>query len=657
MRKLGKFINLVEKKGEKAHREAAAMGLKYKGFGYWVDPNSGQVTHKTEGDQLVAVEPDVETEKWQGDGPEQSGGMGPGGQMDKGGMSPMGNQPQMGMPIGSGQNVGPAGEPGAAQARKRLSWEPGPDGDTAVDGSEPPGDIPPDAFVGKTNYYQWVAGPKGTNYRNLSFDNIKNTFESAIREEEERKIPGARTMMRQAMGAKPRPATDAPFGRTIKQARDAVDQMKKGGQDVALGNQIASMMKIARKNKQRTYDNTGDLGTTGRDNLEFDKQQEMWKKLAKLPGVAKDGEAVQQMNKEISPLFSDPKFDLDQFGDDDFEEGGAFGQVAVTDDHVIKRGMIGPDEMKALFAMRKNPQFPTLVNGRFDGPFKHKSTTYNNPMGADNEKRPEGESQYWDPDEQSDFDDMYPTAPGTYAMTRAQGSPAYEMLEGLDDEGKEKAIKSFWRARAALHMAGFSHNDMHGGNIFLDEDGNSSIIDLGLAKDDPLSALMEGLGGADFEQGDDYQLSGLFGGSSIPEDFRDSFVDNMESVREMIQDQISLDPDDYDDYDADSDYSPNMTWKTQTMEDMMRGGIRMKKQRLEEIKEAIPAMGDREQVMKMIRALYKGISQSELEQRMANAFDKNVMSPEDQQTFRRANLFRRMRGEKPIVGKFFDIDD
>ena len=75
-----KFSTLItERKGEKAHREAEAMGLKYKGFGYWVDPSSGEVTHKTEGDQLVAVEPDVETEKWGGDGPEQGGMPGMGG--------------------------------------------------------------------------------------------------------------------------------------------------------------------------------------------------------------------------------------------------------------------------------------------------------------------------------------------------------------------------------------------------------------------------------------------------------------------------------------------------------------------------------------------------------------------------------------------------
>ena len=58
------FNQLIsEKKGQKAHKQAIAMGLKYKGFGYWVQPATGQVTHKTEGDQLVEVDPEVESEK------------------------------------------------------------------------------------------------------------------------------------------------------------------------------------------------------------------------------------------------------------------------------------------------------------------------------------------------------------------------------------------------------------------------------------------------------------------------------------------------------------------------------------------------------------------------------------------------------------------
>ena len=49
---------LNEVKGEKAHKQAIAMGLKYKGFGYWLDPSTGQVAYKTENDTLVPVEPE-----------------------------------------------------------------------------------------------------------------------------------------------------------------------------------------------------------------------------------------------------------------------------------------------------------------------------------------------------------------------------------------------------------------------------------------------------------------------------------------------------------------------------------------------------------------------------------------------------------------------
>ena len=53
---------LNEVKGEKAHKQAIAMGLKYKGFGYWLDPGTGQVAYKTENDTLVPVEPEQESE-------------------------------------------------------------------------------------------------------------------------------------------------------------------------------------------------------------------------------------------------------------------------------------------------------------------------------------------------------------------------------------------------------------------------------------------------------------------------------------------------------------------------------------------------------------------------------------------------------------------
>ena len=167
-------VLLAERKGEQAHRQAVQMGLKYKGFGYWVDPSSGQVTHKTENDQLVPVDPDVEGDNWNGPSGEDQMTANPdarGGQVP-GSFGAM--QANMQQAVGTGQNVGTA-EPGEEiipPEEKNAKWDPGPDGNHCVgpEGSAIPDSPPQDSFVGKTNYYDWQAGPDGTNYTNLSFD-------------------------------------------------------------------------------------------------------------------------------------------------------------------------------------------------------------------------------------------------------------------------------------------------------------------------------------------------------------------------------------------------------------------------------------------------------------------------------------------------------
>ena len=263
------------------------------------------------------------------------------------------------------------------------------------------------------------------------------------------------------------------------------------------------------------------------------------------------------MNTEARGLVKDPDYKMDQFDDDedgsDYLDEGAFGQVFEDrNGNVVKRGALGPGELKALHAMKDNPAFPTLINAQFDEPFKHKSSYYNNPMDADNERRGGGGlrsgEDYWDPDEQSDFDKKFPTAMGTYAMTQAKGSPLFDAMHGMDDETKDKMMRSFWRARGDMHKAGYSHNDMHGGNIFVDPDtGEVNIIDLGLAKEGRLSALMEGLGGMDFEQGEDTQLSGKVSGAEFTERMQEMSVKNRRNIEQAIMD--SVDTEDEDEFD------------------------------------------------------------------------------------------------------------
>ena len=176
MKRMTKLLNEV--KGEKAHREAIAKGLKYRGFGYWED-GTGEVKFKTQDDKLVPVDPEIQSElgggkdetaekAFPGGGDEKLGDLGTTAQM----------QQAMGMQPGTGENVGPAPEPGEEQVPSTLEWEPGPDGSTCVDSNEPPGKIPEDSYVSTTNNLKWGAGPDGSNYSNVEYAQLLKDLRS-----------------------------------------------------------------------------------------------------------------------------------------------------------------------------------------------------------------------------------------------------------------------------------------------------------------------------------------------------------------------------------------------------------------------------------------------------------------------------------------------
>ena len=169
------FKSLQEERGEKAFKQAIAMGLKYSGFGYWKDPQTGETKFRTENDTLVPVEQEPEAELYKGGKP----GEGPGGPDGMGGQGMPGMQGMMNpagmlqMPGAGGQLPGQgilgAPNPGEEQAPKEKGWEPGPDGNTCVGpDSQEPGKVEKDSFVGRTNYLKWTAGPDGDNINTVS---------------------------------------------------------------------------------------------------------------------------------------------------------------------------------------------------------------------------------------------------------------------------------------------------------------------------------------------------------------------------------------------------------------------------------------------------------------------------------------------------------
>ena len=189
----------------------------------------------------------------------------------------------------------PAPEPGEEISPQSRNWNPGPDGDNCVTDQPPPDDIPADSFVGKTNYHSWVAGPDGKN---------------AITEESDE----AAGMMNKIMGRK-LPSRD---DRTMRNANLAMKQMDTGGsQNSAFDNQVASMMRIRDRGKDRSDQDSG-FAAMGRAN-------DMGLKAQRLPAIAKDTDAVREMNKHLQTLVSDSSYDLDDVGE---EIGrGDFGKV------------------------------------------------------------------------------------------------------------------------------------------------------------------------------------------------------------------------------------------------------------------------------------------------------------------------------------------
>ena len=190
------FQQIQEERGEKAFKQAISMGLKYSGFGYWKDPQTGETKFKTENDTLVPVEQDESSEKYTGSGPGDGMGSPDGGGMPGmagGGMQGAGGMLQMpgmgGKPPGEG-SLG-AGEPGEEQVEKDHSWEPGPDGDTCVGPeADKPAQLPQDSYVGRTNFLKWQAGPDGDNMTTVSYEKMMEAVE------ENSGPPGAQTLMR-----------------------------------------------------------------------------------------------------------------------------------------------------------------------------------------------------------------------------------------------------------------------------------------------------------------------------------------------------------------------------------------------------------------------------------------------------------------------------
>ena len=328
----------------------------------------------------------------------------------------------------------------------------------------------------------------------------------------------------------------------------------------------------------------------------------------------KDKEKVQQMNDAIreSGMLTEPDYDMDwaREGGGQQEGEGSFGSVAREGSAVVKEGMIGWEELQALHAMKDHPNFPTLMNAEFTSPFQHKSSYEQNPFQQPNVDYPrisQGES----------FDDMFPTAGGRFAMSAMEGEPLADFMysygDNLPREQKEYLQKRIHDLRADMHRRGIAHQDMHNGNMYVDamenEDGNQEVmdvnfLDLGLATRDRLKAFMEAMGGTGEGLGD-YQLSGPGHYNHLPGFMQTQFDYNRDGVVNMMDEHVknygrtgwkdnTFDDDSYEPFDETE------------LEDLLRGGIRIPDDDLQNLSEQFGFLADDNFLEEAIETLYQG---------------------------------------------------
>ena len=289
---------------------------------------------------------------------------------------------------------------------------------------------------------------------------------------------------------------------------------------------------------------------------------------AKPEQVEKKEAITKRMNDELksSGILPQPDLDMEDILENgDFKGEGIQGAVSLSPDGktVVKQGAIGRDELEALSRMKDHPSFPTLLNARFDGPFGNIDPVKNNPQGVN----PRAGKFYQDHNYGENFYEKFPGAPGMFAMSTAKGDELHDVPFADGDEEQYEMTKKIHQLRRDMHKQGIAHNDMHGGNVFYDEDsGDLSMLDFGLASVSPIRALMEGLGGingasmmdimddiAERDEAGDYQLADEFRGHGMSdsdhfdtEQMGKMFRGNVDNIRQTLMDAMDVDVDDED---------------------------------------------------------------------------------------------------------------
>lgn len=135
----------------------------------------------------------------------------------------------------------------------------------------------------------------------------------------------------------------------------------------------------------------------------------------------------------------------------------------------VKVGNIGPQEVKVLMALKDSDLAPRILGARVSP--KVDTDSYG-----------------------------FKSSRGVIAMSKVPGTRLADTGNRINGKRRDDI---YWEAVARLHKMGIAHNDMHGGNVFIDSNGKGRFVDLGLAQLSVKAALAEALG---FRNGANYQF-------------------------------------------------------------------------------------------------------------------------------------------------------
>lgn len=145
---------------------------------------------------------------------------------------------------------------------------------------------------------------------------------------------------------------------------------------------------------------------------------------------------------------------------------GSYGTVMKDNSgtYAVKRGDISSTEAQLIDKVGKAGIGPKLIAANINGPGS------SNSVAVDIRK-------------------------GRIAMSIVEGIPIGTGRNASDKIGDTKVADAYWEARAKLHRMNIAHNDMHIGNVLINEkSGKASFVDLGLAQEGPKFALAEAMG-------------------------------------------------------------------------------------------------------------------------------------------------------------------